>query len=107
MPTPDQQPNERETQTLRRTGRGLARGLVIGVLLGAVIGLIGGGAFYGWGSTAMWGMLAFGLIGGGIFGWFVGGIATLDDPRRGKEPRPDPDVRGAAEPKDAEPKDRA
>lgn len=94
MPTDEQRPRERETDTFQRTRRGIATGAIVGAVIGAVAGAIAGGLIHGWGTTAMWAWTLFGLIGASFFGWFVGGMSTLEDPRRGDEPRPDDALRG-------------
>ncbi|HSL12435.1 MAG TPA: hypothetical protein VLA82_14085 [Actinomycetota bacterium] len=90
----EQQPRERETDTYQRTRRGVAAGAVIGAIVGAVAGTIAGGLIHGWGTTAMWGWTVFGLVGATGLGFFFGGMSSLEDPRRGDEPRPDPETRG-------------
>lgn len=94
MPADEQQPREPETDTFQRTRRGIATGAVIGVVAGAVVGTLAGGLIHGWGTTAMWAWTIFGVIGLSFFGWFVGGMSTLEDPRQGNEPIPNRETRG-------------
>jgi len=85
---------EPETTTFQRTRRGIALGALLGAAIGAVAGIVAGSAIDGWGSTAMWGWTVFGVIGGIGLGFFFGGMSSLDDPRHGDEPTPDPETRG-------------
>ena len=94
MPSEQQRPREPETETFQRTRRSVAAGAVIGAVVGTIAGTIAGGLIHGWGSTAMWGWMVFGLIGGTGLGFFFGGMSSLDDPARGDEPLPDADTRG-------------
>lgn len=91
---------ERETRTLRRAGRGILVGLIAGAALGALVGAIAGSVVWRFGSGAMWGLTVAAVIFGAGVGWFIGGVSTLDDPRRGDEPVPDPQMRGDADPDD-------
>jgi hypothetical protein len=42
----------------------------------------------------MWAWTIVGVIGASLYGFFVGGMSSLEDPRSGDEPRPDAGVRG-------------
>jgi hypothetical protein len=94
MPIEQQRPHEPETRTFLRTRRGVATGALIGAVIGIVAGTIAGGVTSGWGSSAMWGWMLFGLIGGTWLGFFIGGMSSLEDPPRGDEPLPDAETRG-------------
>jgi hypothetical protein len=96
MEGPD--PQERETQTLHRTARGILAGLVVGAALGAILGAVVGTIVWRFGAGAMWGATVAAMVFGAGLGWFIGGISTLDDPARGDEPVPDPQMRGDADP---------
>jgi MFS family permease len=90
----DQAPREPETRTFQRTRRSVAAGAMIGAVIGAAAGAIIGGLVHGWWTTAMWGWTIFGLIGATGVGFFIGGMSSLEDPRRGDEPLPDAETRG-------------
>ena len=94
MPSDHQRPHEPETESFQRTRRGVAAGAVMGAVVGASAGAIGGGLVHGWGSTAMWGWIVFGLVGGIGLGLFFGGMGSLQDPPGGEEPLPDARLRG-------------